>query len=280
MSKLDRIDRAAARFLQKANRKNEPLEAFRATDDYKELEGAFKDTIQKQAKYVADHMPDWMYTLQQWDEDRVSTWLEDNMPTVDNYIDHTWLFEKYVMAFVYSVKATYNRHGVSVAKAATQTVEFELTNPQYIDALMDQANYLLNKSKMDDTTRTRMITFIRDMRLSASSLSDLANALEDEFESVSTNRSFLIANTESNQAMSTAQDAFLRENGFATKQWVGAGPSTCDTCQGNEDQGPIPLDADFESGDSHPPAHPNCECYEDAGDEIDLDTIDVLWDGS
>ena len=90
----------------------------------------------------------------------------------------------------------------------------------------------------------------------------------------------MIANTEANQAMSSAQQAFLKENGVGTKKWVGAGPNTCAICQGNEDQGPIPIDDEFESGDVTPPGHPGCECYEDAGEEIDLDSIDVLWDGS
>jgi hypothetical protein len=34
----------------------------------------------------------------------------------------------------------------------------------------------------------------------------------------------------------------------------------CDECQANEDQGLIPMDDDFDSGDAAEPAHPNCHC--------------------
>jgi hypothetical protein len=34
----------------------------------------------------------------------------------------------------------------------------------------------------------------------------------------------------------------------------------CEECRGNEDQGLIDLDDDFESGDEAAPAHPNCQC--------------------
>lgn len=279
-TKLERIDAAAARFIEKANRKNEPLEAFRETDDFKELNDAFESGIRDQVKALTKKLPAWMHSDEEFDESRVDTWITDNMKAIDKYVDEQMVYEKFFAAFVYSIKATYARHGVSVAKAAATTVEFKLTNPHYIDALLDQANYLLHKSKIDDTTRSRMINLIRDLRLNATSITDLANTLEDEFKGISTFRSFLIANTEANQAMSTAQGAFLKENGFKTKQWVGAGSNTCVECQGNEDQGPVPLDEEFESGDMHPPGHPGCECYEDAGEEIDLDTIEVLWDGS
>jgi hypothetical protein len=43
----------------------------------------------------------------------------------------------------------------------------------------------------------------------------------------------------------------------------------CDECQGNEDQGAIPIDEAFESGDDAEPAHPNCKCvtYAEVVDE-------------
>lgn len=43
------------------------------------------------------------------------------------------------------------------------------------------------------------------------------------------------------------------------KEWI-LGPAPCEICQANADQGPIPLDEDFDSGDDTAPAHPNCVC--------------------
>lgn len=56
-------------------------------------------------------------------------------------------------------------------------------------------------------------------------------------------------------AMHAAEDAGVE----LQKEWV-LGAEPCDECQANADQGPIPLDQDFDSGDDAAPAHPNCVC--------------------
>jgi hypothetical protein len=280
MSKLQRLSAAVDRFISKASKKNEPLEAFRTTEDYKEFEQSIADGILDQVTDLTKKLPKWMITDEEFDEDRAAKWLEDNQKTIAKYLNEKDILATLITAFTYSVEASYQRQGIKLQKAADPFVTFELTNSYYLDALADQANYLLNKSSIDETTRNRMITLIRDTRMNMATIDELANIIADEFEGISETRAFMIANTEANQAMSSAQQAFLKENGVGTKKWVGAGPNTCAICQGNEDQGPIPIDDEFESGDVTPPGHPGCECYEDAGEEIDLDSIDVLWDGS
>lgn len=280
MSKLQRLSAAVDRFISKASKKNEPLEAFRTTEDYKEFEQSIADGILDQVTELTKKLPKWMITDEEFDEDRAAKWLEDNQKTIAKYLNEKDILATLITAFTYSVEASYQRQGIKLQKAADPFVTFELTNSYYLDALADQANYLLNKSSIDETTRNRMITLIRDTRMNMATIDELANIIADEFEGISETRAFMIANTEANQAMSSAQQAFLKENGVGTKKWVGAGPNTCAICQGNEDQGPIPIDDEFESGDVTPPGHPGCECYEDAGEEIDLDSIDILWDGS
>lgn len=45
------------------------------------------------------------------------------------------------------------------------------------------------------------------------------------------------------------------------KEWETAGDdAVSEDCEENESVGPIDLDDDFPSGDSEPPAHPNCRC--------------------
>ena len=280
MSKLQRLSAAVDRFINKASKKNEPLEAFRTTEDYKEFEQSIADAILDQVTDITKKLPKWMITDEEFDEDRAAKWLEDNQKSIAKYLKEKDVLATLITAFTYSVESCYQRQGIKLQKAADPFVTFELTNSYYIDKLLDQANYLLNKSSIDETTRNRMITLIRDTRLNMTTIDELAEIIADEFEGISETRAFSIANTEANQAMSSAQQAFLKENGVGTKKWVGAGPNTCAICQGNEDQGPIPIDDEFESGDETPPGHPGCECYEDAGEEIDLDSIDVLWDGS
>ncbi len=281
MNKLQRLNAALSQFISKANRKNEPLESFRETESFQQFTGKISKGIGKQIKWTADNLDqiDFLQDEELKDsefEAQLGQWLQNNMPAITEYVSQEKIYQYLNAAFVWSCIASYARIGV-IQKSAS--INFELTNPHYIAALKDQANYLLHRSSMDETTRKRMITFIRDHRLSMGDINDLADALSIEFEGVNDTRAWLIANTETNQAMSTAQNAFLKENGIGTKVWIPAGPSTCAICQGNADQGPIPVDDSFESGDTHPPGHPGCECYEDAGEEIDLDSI-PLWDGS
>lgn len=280
MSKLQRLSAAVDRFLSKASKKNEPLEAFRTTDDYKDFEKSFATGINDQVDAMLSKLPKWMVEDEEFDEKRVTKWVEDNQKSIAKYVKQKDVVAALIAAFTYSAESCYQRQGIKLKKAADPYVTFELTNSYYLDKLADQANYLLNESSIDETTRNRMINLIRDTRSSGMTIDELADIIADEFEGISETRAFSIANTEANQAMSTAQQAFLEENGVATKIWVAAGGNTCAICQGNADQGPIPIKDSFDSGDDTPPGHPGCECYEDAGEEIDLDSIDILWDGS
>ena len=45
-----------------------------------------------------------------------------------------------------------------------------------------------------------------------------------------------------------------------TKRWITVNDNSCEDCQMNEDDGPIPVDDTFSSGDDEPPKHNNCEC--------------------
>jgi hypothetical protein len=88
-----------------------------------------------------------------------------------------------------------------------------------------------------------------------------------ESTAFSEDRAELIARTEIRRANS--QGALLGakgardELGVAVKKiWLTAGDDLVDedVCEPNEDQGPIDLDDDFQSGDDAPPGHPRCRC--------------------
>jgi hypothetical protein len=66
-----------------------------------------------------------------------------------------------------------------------------------------------------------------------------------------------------------AQLAYAAAGREVLKTWTTTSAETCETCQENEDVGPIPVDEPFPSGDFYPPAHPACACavvyeYDDA----------------
>lgn len=71
-------------------------------------------------------------------------------------------------------------------------------------------------------------------------------------------RALMIAETEMNRAVSVATRDVYENLGVDYVEWFTA--DGCPICADNEGAGPIPIDATFPSGDSEPPAHPNCLC--------------------
>lgn len=71
-------------------------------------------------------------------------------------------------------------------------------------------------------------------------------------------RALMIAQTEMSRAVSVANREMYIDSGVEQVEWLTADP--CDECQENEDVSPIGIDEEFPSGDTEPPAHPNCVC--------------------
>ena len=71
-------------------------------------------------------------------------------------------------------------------------------------------------------------------------------------------RALTIAQTEMSRAVTIAARELYVESGVELVSWLTADP--CDICQENEDVSPIPIEDSFPSGDTEPPAHPNCVC--------------------
>ena len=81
------------------------------------------------------------------------------------------------------------------------------------------------------------------------------------------NRAFRIARTEISNAYNFGQLNSIKQAmdegylpGVPEKEWIAGGQDPDDICTTNEDEGSIPIDQAFPSGDMHPTAHPQCEC--------------------
>lgn len=285
MAKINRIHAELNHFIAKASKRNEPLESFRDQEAFKQFNAGIERAIGKQAAWVAKHLKDSPGIELEATADNIDmivqdagAWLDRNMPRLDTYISQNRIYSYLSAAFVWSVEAQYMRYGLNIQKDVKGTyVNFKLTNQYYIATLKAAADVLLHRSTADETTKTRLANIIREYKLSGVTIDELASVINEKFAEISSVRAFMIANTETNNAMSIAQKAFMVENGVKTKKWIPAGPSTCDICEGNADDGEIPVDDPFSSGDDRPAAHPNCECYLEAG-EIDLESIDI-WTG-
>jgi SPP1 gp7 family putative phage head morphogenesis protein len=70
-------------------------------------------------------------------------------------------------------------------------------------------------------------------------------------------RALMIAITESNRAVSAATVARYQDAGLAEMEWTTFDP--CPTCAQNDGQ-TVAIGAPFPSGNTQPPAHPNCRC--------------------
>jgi hypothetical protein len=118
-------------------------------------------------------------------------------------------------------------------------------------------------SGIDETTRDAIRTEITDGLAAGKTRDEIAAGLEENW-AFDEKRALLIANTEIADANSqgglAGAKAARDDLGIESyKEWL-LGPNPCEICEGNNDDGPIPLDDDFSSGDDAPTAHPYCEC--------------------
>ena len=68
----------------------------------------------------------------------------------------------------------------------------------------------------------------------------------------------VIARTETSRAVSVATRDRYENAGVQLVEWLAS--DACDDCEENAGVSPIGIDDTFPSGDTEPPAHPNCMC--------------------
>ena len=71
-------------------------------------------------------------------------------------------------------------------------------------------------------------------------------------------QALIIAQTEMSRAVSVASRNLYQDSGVTQVEWLVA--EGCDDCKENADASPIGIDETFPTGDTEPPAHPNCMC--------------------
>ncbi len=102
---------------------------------------------------------------------------------------------------------------------------------------------------------------IADAIANGSSAAELSRSIQSLYD-FSADRATTIARTEIIRANNQGHLAAFRESGVVRlKEWSTAeDEEVCPVCEANEDEGPIALGEDFESGDDAAPAHPECRC--------------------
>ncbi len=104
-------------------------------------------------------------------------------------------------------------------------------------------------TRMNEETKTRLAQVISDGIQNKRGIEGLARDIRKEFDDMSKTRSKLIAQTETNTALSTGSFDRMKAMGVTGKQWITVGDSKVRPAhQRNEEAGVIPIDQPFPDG--------------------------------
>lgn len=117
-----------------------------------------------------------------------------------------------------------------------------------------------------DFTRESLRGTVSEAMAEGWSNDKIAEAITESY-GFSEERAMMIARTETQMAANAGAVAGYRASGVVErKQWVTAGDDRVEeecldnAAAGPDNDGVLPLDAEYPSGDDAPPAHPNCRC--------------------
>jgi SPP1 gp7 family putative phage head morphogenesis protein len=115
-------------------------------------------------------------------------------------------------------------------------------------------------TNLDIETRSQIAKVISDGIQNKRGVDGISRDLRSMFTDMSKTRADMIAQTESNRALSEGMFDKAHDMGVDGKEWY-SGVDPCEeVCQPNVDAGVIPIDEPFPSGDMVPPGHPRCRC--------------------
>jgi hypothetical protein len=116
-------------------------------------------------------------------------------------------------------------------------------------------------SEIEETTRNLLRGTIEKALEEGWTVIQLADALVKEY-AFSAQRAATIAATEINDALTHAELSAWENTGVVKAvEWSKSNlEGVCEVCEGNAEEGAVPLGSLFKSGDDGPPAHPNCRC--------------------
>jgi hypothetical protein len=160
-------------------------------------------------------------------------------------------------------------------KAGNRAAALLVNKPRGLSTLLDNRGVAIQG--INRTTLDRIGTRLANAL--AQGLPPSEVDLSDFFDD--SERALAIAQTEMSRAVATASRQLYEESGVELVEWIVADP--CDLCQENADVSPIRIDDTFPSGDTEPPAHPNCVCdispYVVDTRDIGEDALSYILDG-
>ncbi|HZE87058.1 MAG TPA: phage portal protein [Methylomirabilota bacterium] len=139
-------------------------------------------------------------------------------------------------------------------------VTFDMQNPRALDFLNEHV--MENTDSYAATMKEDISLKVMEGVEEGESVDDIATTIGAFFEDQGDYRAERLARTETIDAYAQGNLEGYKQSGIVSgKSWLfDEGSCSSGECPSNADQGVIPLDEDFESGDDAPPGHPNCEC--------------------
>jgi hypothetical protein len=160
-------------------------------------------------------------------------------------------------------------------RAGNRAAALLVSKPRGLSTLLDGRNLTIqgiNRTSLDRIGTRLANALAQGLPPSEVDLSDFFDDSE---------RALTIAQTEMSRAVATASRQLYEESGVELVEWIVADP--CDLCQENADVSPIRIGDTFPSGDTEPPAHPNCVCdispYVVDTRDIGEDALSYILDG-
>ena len=143
-------------------------------------------------------------------------------------------------------------------KPGNRAASLIINPPRGLSSLLDARNVTV--AGINNTTLDRIGTILAKGLKEGITPADMSRQMQNEIDDLlgDSERALMIAQTETSRAVSIASRELYNESGVELVQWLVADP--CDTCQENADVSPIGIGETFPSGDTEPPAHPNCVC--------------------
>lgn len=168
-----------------------------------------------------------------------------------------------------ALRITLTAAGQAMEGSASRTIaqlglgiNFDLKNPRAVH-YMDQVGANLVRG-LNRTSRDRLRTLLSEGIENGWSYSRLASRVRVLFADFSRARALTIARTELGNAYSEVTvivgDSLRAQGLQVEKRWVAVQTDPGEPCRVNANQGWIPMNATFSSGDARPLQHPRCKC--------------------
>lgn len=271
LTKFSLINRALKAFINKKRRVNH-LQIYLTTKKVRAFRKLVLQALQTQVKQVKGDLVrravNSIGKLSQADIDRVRVQIDKDWGSFDNYVSQNDLTQYLTGVYNDGVNAQMQNLGIEGT--------FNLSNPDVVARLQDRSTYLIDS--VDNTTKDDLASMISEGVDEGLSWEEIADDIYNTYsEEISPYRAELIARMETANAYNQSHHDFMIENGITKHIWTVDG-NPCDDCQENADEGELPIDATFATGDLAPPAHPNCQCEEQTIEELPVD-YEPEWTG-